>query len=326
MKEGQAVLLIVNPKAGGGKGRSWGDRLTQALRRRFPHVHTVFTERTGSAAQAVANYDADLILVAGGDGVFHDAINGLWRTGKKIPIALIPIGTGNVFASNFAIPFHPLKALQVLLEGQVRWLDLGHAYGQVFHCSLGIGFDAYVVARLEAERPTLLKRLLGRLAYVVSALRHSLRYEWSHISVTAQLPDGSQGRWEREAWLVLVTNLPDYGGVPIAPDAQPDDGALDLVILPSQSKLDYFRFAVMGWLGWHRRHPEVVVQRIRCAHILSDPPVPTQMDGELTPETPVTVEVIPCALPVLLPRPQPRRLPKALRKWRKPARGDGHRA
>ena len=315
MREWQTVLLIVNPKAGGGKGKGWSARLTQALQHRFPSVHTVLTERMGSAAQAVAEHDADLIFVAGGDGVFHDAINGLWQTGKKTPIALIPIGTGNVFASNFAIPFHPLKALQVLLDGQVRWLDLGHAYGQgtgrgargagrVFHCSLGIGFDAYVVARLEVERPPLLKRFLGRLAYLVSALRHSLRYEWSHIRVTAQLPDGSQGEWERDAWLVLVTNLPDYGGVPIAPDACPDDGALDLVILPSQSKVDYFRFAVMGWLGWHRRHPEVVVQRIRYAHIVSDPPVPTQMDGEPTPETPVTVQVIPRAVPVLLPRPQ----------------------
>ncbi len=302
------ALLIINPKSGGGKGELWSTRLERELRQHFRHVHVAQTVQAGDAAKVIAVHEADVIFVAGGDGVFHDAINGLWQTGKKIPIALIPIGTGNVFASNFAIPFHPLKALKTLLSGEIRRLDLGRAHGRVFHCTLGVGFDAYVVARMQTERPPLLKRFLGKLAYLVSALRHCLHYEWSHIHVTAQLPDGSQKEWEREAWLVLVTNLPNYGGVPIAPDAQPDDGALDLVILPSQSKIDYFRFALMGWLGWHRQHPEVVVQPICHAHITSDPPVPTQLDGELAFETPVSVEVIPHALPVLLPKAQPRRL------------------
>jgi len=300
MEGKRTVLLIVNPHAGGGKGQKWALRLENALKRKGWEVWTVLTERQGDAAFATREIDADIVLIAGGDGVFHDAINGLWTSQKIAPVGLIPIGTGNVFAANMGISPHPLEALEQLLNGQVRWIDVGEAHGQIFHCSLGIGFDAYVVAQMETvSKPQ--KRFLGRLVYFLQALRYSLRYRWSLVKVEAELADGSKRVWEKEAWLVLVSNLPDYGGVKVTPDAKPDDGLLDLCILPSRSKADYFRFAMLGLLGWHMRHPDVVITQIRSAQIISDPPVPTQMDGELTPPTPVTVRVIPQALPVLLP-------------------------
>ncbi len=294
------MLLIVNPHSGGGKGQKWTPKLENALKQRGWEVWTVLTERQGDAAFAAREIEADLILVAGGDGVFHDAINGMWQSQRLVPIGLIPIGTGNVFAANMGIPSHPIDALEQLLNGQVKWLDVGEAHGQIFHCSLGVGFDAYVVAQMETvSKPQ--KRFLGKLVYFLQALRHSLRYRWSSIRVEAELADGGRQVWEKEAWLVLISNLPDYGGVKVTPNAEPDDGLLDLCILPSHSKADYFRFAMLGLLGWHMRHPEVVVTQIRSARIDSAPPVPTQMDGELTPPTPVTVQVIPKVLPVLLP-------------------------
>ncbi len=300
MGEGKSVLLVVNPHAGGGKGQKWMSRLENALKQRGWKVQTVLTERQGDAMHAVKESKADLILVAGGDGVFHDAINGLWQSSKSTPIGLIPIGTGNVFAANMKIPDNPLDALEKLLNGQVHWLDVGEAHSQIFHCSLGVGFDAYVVAQMETvSKPQ--KRLLGKLVYFLQALRHSLHYRWSSLKVEVELADGTKRVWEKDAWLVLISNLPDYGGVKVTPDAKPDDGLLDLCILPSHSKADYFRFAMLGLLGWHMHHPDVVVTQIRSAHIVSDPPVPTQMDGELTPPTPVTVKVVSNALPVLLP-------------------------
>lgn len=300
MEGEKRVLLIVNPHAGGGKGQFWAEKLEHLLQKRGFRVQTKLTDRPGSAAQFVRESNADLLLVAGGDGVFHDALNGLWAVQRKIPIGLIPIGTGNVFAANMGISFHPLKALDQLLTGEVKWLDLGKAHKRVFHCSLGVGFDAFVVAQMETvSKPQ--KRFLGRLVYLLQALRHSLNYKWSRLWVEAELPDGRIERWEKEAWLVLVSNFPDYGGVKVTPDARPDDGLLDLCILPSRSKADYYRFAMLGLLGWHLRHPEVVVTQIRAAVTVSEPPVPTQMDGELTPPTPVSVRVIPHAIPVLLP-------------------------
>lgn len=300
MQGKRTVLLIVNPHAGGGKGQKWTPKLENALKQRSWEVRTVLTERQGDAAFAAREIEADLILAAGGDGVFHDAINGMWQSQRLVPIGLIPIGTGNVFAANMGIPSHPIDALEQLLNGQVKWLDVGEAHGQIFHCSLGVGFDAYVVAQMETvSKPQ--KRFLGKLVYFLQALRHSLRYRWSSIRVEAELADVGRQVWEKEAWLVLISNLPDYGGVKVTPNAEPDDGLLDLCILPSHSKADYFRFAMLGLLGWHMRHPEVVVTQIRSARIDSAPPVPTQMDGELTPPTPVTVQVIPKVLPVLLP-------------------------
>ncbi|MCS7264239.1 MAG: diacylglycerol kinase family lipid kinase [Armatimonadetes bacterium] len=300
MQDKQSVLLIVNPHAGGGKGKKWAPLLESALKRKGWEVWTVLTERQGDALFAAREIEADVVFVAGGDGVFHDTINGFWQSKRVAPVGLIPIGTGNVFAANMGIPYHPIEALEKLLLGQIKWLDVGEAHGRIFHSSLGIGFDAYVVAQMETvSKPQ--KRFLGKLVYFLQAIRHSLHYRWSSLKVYAELNDGSNQIWEKEAWLVLVSNLPDYGGVKVTPNAEPDDGFLDLCILPSRSKADYFRFAMLGLLGWHMRHPEVVVTQIRSAQIYSEPPVPTQMDGELTPPTPVTVRVIPKFLPVLLP-------------------------
>ncbi len=301
MRNWETVLLIVNPQSGGGKGEKWAPLLEAELRQRGLRVQTVMTERTGSAADAVQRYPADLVLVAGGDGVFNDAINGYHRARRQVPVALIPIGTGNVFASNMRLPFHPLEALKRTLNGKVRRLDLGKANGRVFHCNIGVGFDAYVVAKVESVgKPH--KRLMGKMIYILEALRHSFRYQWSHIRVEAELANGMREAWEKEAWLVLICNMPDYGGVKVNPFAKPDDGLLDMVMFPSRSKMDYFRFAALWLLGWHLRHPQVVARQIRSVHIISEPPVPTQMDGEPATTTPVTVRALPQALPVLLPK------------------------
>lgn len=299
----ETVLLIVNPTAGGGKGGKWASILKGAIERWGVKVQLALTEKPGSAAALAEGGEYDLLLVAGGDGVFHDAING-WRKGKRnAPVGLIPIGTGNVFATNMGIPSHPMRALESLWKGRVRPLDLGEANGRVFHSILGVGFDAYVVTKITTEETTTLrKRLMGALAYIADAFRHSFRYRWSHVRVEAELPDGTERIWEREAWVILVSNMPVYaGGFKLTPHARPDDGRLDLCLLPARSKSDYFRFALLGILELHLHHPAVIYTQVRSLRIVSEPSAPTQLDGEPASLTPVTVRVLPLSLPVLLP-------------------------
>lgn len=304
MSQFENILLIVNPQAGGGRGKKWAPRLKDALSQKGLRVQVELTEHSGSAAEAVQRYPCDLIIVAAGDGTFHDAINGLWQGKLNVPIALVPIGTGNVFAVNVGIPFRPLEALELLLNGQVRRLDLGEANGRVFHSIMSVGFDAYVAAKVEPEgKPSLSKRLFGKLAYIAEAFHHSVRYQWSHIQIDAELPDGEKETWERDTWVTLVSNMPAYaGGFKITPDAKPDDGLLDLCLFPAQSKLDYYRFAALGILGLHLRHPQVIYRQIRFAKIESEPPAPTQLDGEIFSPTPIVVRALPNSLPVLLPQ------------------------
>ncbi len=299
------ALLIVNPTAGGGKARYWGPRLVDAGRRFGITLQLVQATEQEDMVRWIANCDHDLILVASGDGTFHQVINGWMDAGKQQPVALIPIGTGNVFASNMGIPFHPERALTSVLKGQVRLLDLGQVDHRFFHSNMGIGFDAYVVQRMEGSSPPFFKRLFGSLVYFWEAVRQVRHYHWSRFVAEATLPDGSLHRWERDAWVTLVSNMPVYaGGLRVAPSAKPDDGLLDLCILPAQSKSDYFRFAVLGLLGLHLRHPAVVYQQVVQVTVASDRSLPSQLDGEIGPQTPLTIRVLPNALPVLLPSPR----------------------
>ncbi|MDW8121777.1 MAG: diacylglycerol kinase family lipid kinase [Armatimonadota bacterium] len=303
MESFSKVLLLVNPLAGGGRGRYWAPLLEEALKRKGLSVHCQLLEPYEDLNRVIEECSADLILVAAGDGTFHKVINAWINGEKRPPLSLIPIGTGNVFAANMGIPMRPLEALEALLKGQIRRLDLGSVDGQLFHSTLGVGFDAYVVHKIEEGSPNhRFKRIFGALTYIFEALRHMRHYQWSQVHLKALLSDGSSQTWDRNSWLILINNMAAYaGGFRVTPDARPDDGLLDLCVLPAQKKTDYLLFAFLGLLGLHLRHPDVLYEQIRQVSITAERPLPSQLDGERGPQTPLTAQVIPSALPVLLP-------------------------
>jgi len=193
----------------------------------------------GQAAQAVRD-GADLVLACGGDGTVTACADGV--AGSGVPLAILPLGTGNLLARNLGLPLDLDAALVTALTGTNRRLDAGSANGHTFVVMAGLGFDAKMLG--DSSEP--LKKRLGWAAYVLSALRH-LRDRPVRVSLMA---DGGPPMRVR-ASAVIVGNVGWLqGGIRLLPDAAPDDGTLDGVVLTAQ-----------GWAGWIRLAARVLLRR-----------------------------------------------------------------
>jgi YegS/Rv2252/BmrU family lipid kinase len=174
-------------------------------------------------AEAAVSAGADLVLACGGDGTVTACAEGMVSTG--VPLAIIPMGTGNLLARNLGLPMGLDEALEVALGGVEQPVDAGRVNGSLFVVMAGLGLDARMLDG--ASEP--LKERLGWLAYAISAVRH-LGDRPMRVTIVA---DGGRGRRMR-ASAVIVGNVGWLqGGVPLLPDALTDDGLLDAVVLPA---------------------------------------------------------------------------------------------
>jgi YegS/Rv2252/BmrU family lipid kinase len=224
---------------------------------------------TGHATQAV-RAGVDLVLACGGDGTVTACAEGV--AGSGVPLGILAFGTGNLLARNLGLPLDLDRALVVALTGSDRRLDAGSANGHSFVVMAGLGLDAKMLG--ESSEP--LKKRLGLAAYILSALRH-LRDRPVRVSLVA---DGGPPQRLR-ASAVMIGNVGWLqGGVRLLPDAEPDDGILDAVVLTAR-----------GWGGWLRLTARVLLRRqapgqmtaFRFRHltITADREQPWELDGEV---------------------------------------------
>jgi YegS/Rv2252/BmrU family lipid kinase len=234
----------------------------------------------------------DRVVVIGGDGTINEVVNGL--VGSKIPIAVIPLGTGNTFATNFRIPLSLHEACEVAVGGNVVTIDVGLLNHRYFACVAGVGFDAHVLHQL---RPTF-KRRFGKWAYAIASLRHLLRYRPSLIEVRM---DGWE-RFKTDAWLTVISNVPTYAlNFKFTPQASPCDGYIDVCIFFARGRFERLKQAALSLLGYHVRLGSVLYKRAKWLELVSSPNVFAHVDGEPVCLTPVSARVIPHSLKVVVP-------------------------
>ncbi|MCD6351405.1 MAG: diacylglycerol kinase family lipid kinase [Armatimonadetes bacterium] len=244
------------------------------------------------AAQQAVKAGVDRIVVAGGDGAVHAVLPAL--AGTQVPLAVIPLGTGNVLACEAGLRRGAWRrACQVAVGDHLVRLDLGRAGGHLFATMFGAGLDACVVEDL-GDRT---KHQFGRLAFIGQLLRTLGRCQPARFRL--RLDDQEQ---EVSAWTVLVSNTARYAWrLRFAPEASPSDGWLDVSVFRFASRPSV---AAQGALCFLLSSPDLCpsVQgfRTRKLRIETDRPVPWQADGELGGHTPVEIEVVPQALTVVL--------------------------
>lgn len=236
------------------------------------------------------------VIAAGGDGTIALALRGTARTG--IPVAILPFGTGNQLALNFGIPDSLEDAVRVAVEGNVEAIDLGRVGDEYFSLIAGAGLDAEVMASATAE----LKHRIGILAYFYSGIKHVIASKSAKYVIHAD-----DQVIEVEAAMVLLANagLIGAGSLPVevmvAPRSDFQDGLLDIAVFAPRHLPDMagivWRMATRRFAGDDR----MFFLQARSVRIETDPPVATQVDGQVRGETPLEVEIDPLAGRILVP-------------------------
>jgi len=248
-------------------------------------------------ARAVAE-GVDLVLGAGGDGTVRVICDGLAGTG--IPFGLIPAGTGNLLARNIGIPLDVAAALDVAFDGEDKPIDLirltvDDAAPEHYAVIAGIGLDAVI---MEATNPEL-KKAVGSAAYFVSAAQNA-----NHPPLHATIQVDDQPPMRRRAHVMVVGNVGLLqASIQLIPDAQPDDGLLDVLIASPRRPVDWVRLTAHVLTRRHRNDEQLDRLTGRRVTIRVDSREPYQMDGDTVGEcTTMTAEVVPGALTLRVPR------------------------
>ncbi len=236
---------------------------------------TTVDDAGSSMARAAVAAGADVVVVAGGDGTVRVVCGEM--AGSGVPVGVIPSGTGNLLARNLGIPLVPELAVETVLSGQDRAVDVVRLEGDGlattrFVVMAGLGLDAAIMD----GAPDALKARFGWPAYLFAGAKH-LRYPAVRVDISV---DGAEPV-RRRARTVVIGNVGSLqAGIPLLPDARIDDGVLDVVVIAPRR--------LFGWVGlaWRvlTKHPRVDERLdrytgrsvvVKAAHA-----TPRQLDGD----------------------------------------------
>ena len=288
----QAPLVIVNPTAGGGRAARIVGWLRERLHAR-PDARLEVTRRAGDAerwAADAAGDGHDRVVAVGGDGTIQEVVNGLVNGAQTATLGIVPMGSGNDLARSLRLPRDPHDCWTQAIGSRERHVDLVHAddgtgRSRWFSSAGGIGFDARVAAAMATR--TGWQR--SRLGYLLTTLIELRRFENRRVELTL---DGE--RQERDVLFVAIANGAYYGGgMRICPDAEVDDGMLDLCIVGNLSRLAALREIPNLYRGTHVGHPAVEMARATRIEIDGDPDTLVHLDGEPFGHLPLNVRVAP---------------------------------
>jgi YegS/Rv2252/BmrU family lipid kinase len=287
------VCLIYNPAAGGGRARKVLPAIEAALHREdltFRSTATTSLDHAETlAGEAVA--EGEVVATLGGDGLVGRVAHVL-REKPDALLAILPGGRGNDFARVLGIPTDPDEAAHVVAAGKVRALDVGDVGGKTFVGIASCGFDSDA-NRIANEAPS----RLGNLVYAYGALRALV--SWTPAGFELEL-DGEPLRYS--GWSAVAANSSAYGGgMFVAPDAELDDGMLEIVITRESGKLHFLRSLPKVFKGTHVDDPHVEVHRAREVKISANRPFALYADGDPIADLPATVRAVPEAVRVLVP-------------------------
>ena len=297
-------LVLVNPVAGGGLARNVLPGLRDfASHRGWPveFRSTQSRENLALEARRGAAEGHKRIFVLGGDGTFQVLLNAL-AGAPDVVLGVLPAGGGNDLAAALGLPRDPLFAADLLLDGLPAALDAAlvrtaDGKERLYCGGGGVGLDA------EAARfaSGVYRNLRGRPRYLLSAVHALVGFQ--AIPLRAFIGTGQQAEIKANALLLGLLNTPCYGaGLRLAPDAQTDDGKLDLVLLEDLRFLEVL--ALLPFLARRGELRTARVQRFRVdrVRIETDRPRSFHGDGEILGNTPVEVSAVPSAVRVLCPR------------------------
>lgn len=292
------AILISNPKTGRYASRRL-PAIEEICRRLKSHdiaVEVIATAGPGDATQiaaAAARNGASEVIVSGGDGTINEALQGL--IGSETRLAILPHGTANVLARELCLPLHGMRAAEVIARGKTRRIHIGCAIDDTnrkryFLLMAGIGLDASVVRRVNPR----LKKRFGKAAFWVSGLSHLA--DWQPVAFELEV-DGKT----YIATFATIGNAASYGGnLSVTPRARIDQPEFEICVIESHSRLRYL-YLLSYALGSGMASGKTGVRFISATRARAAGQAPVQVDGELIGQLPMTFEIAPESIEVVVP-------------------------
>jgi diacylglycerol kinase (ATP) len=274
--------FIVNPTAGKGAGKKVFRSLEGALKEKGIAYQVVETTGPGHATQAARTADTPVVVSVGGDGTINEVANGLSGSGKHLGI--IPAGSGNDFIKSVHISGKPLRALETLMQGSVRTVDIGSVRctptkegagnfePRLFVNGVGVGFDAAVAARTRE-----IKYLSGTALYVLAVLQTLGKY----TPPTFNIESVGFTRQTKGLLIAIGNGTCAGGGFYLTPDARVDDGVLDICSVNDKNIFQILSLMPRVMRGKHHNVPGVTFFREKALTITADEPFFVHADGEI---------------------------------------------
>ncbi|SHJ71708.1 diacylglycerol kinase (ATP) [Tessaracoccus bendigoensis DSM 12906] len=293
------ISVVCNERSGGGKAGRALPKVAARLHEAVPDAEMhVVTSTSFEAARdltrsvAITAQPGDVVAVMGGDGMAHLGVNAC--AGTDATLAVIPAGTGNDLARGAGIPGSVTEAVEALIRGKSRRIDLSRLTTPSGTCYVGAVVSSGYDARVNRATNDIRLRL-GALSYGYIALRELAAFSPLHYRLTI---DGVER--EVSAMMVAIANTGLFGGgMRIAPDADPADGLLDVTIIHEASRRKLLRLLPSVYTGKFITNP--VVERLRAKVVRFDGDDMFVMgDGEELGAVPATVAIEPGVLNLIV--------------------------
>ena len=309
------AALIYNPASGQQPARRAAiiAQIVEVFRTAGVEVTTIPTHAANTAGllaqQAIAN-GCDTILACGGDGTVHEILQTM--AGTHATLGVIPLGTANALAADLGLPRNPVRAARMLLDaqperisiGRVTFTDRGGQPGsRYFVVAAGIGADGYFFAHVSSS----LKQRLGYAHYLIEALRLWAVHTFPMYRAAFTESGQPVPRLESVSQ-VLAVRITNFGGLVrhLVPDASIRKPTLHAIAFKTRSRVAYLRFMAAVWFRRHKYSTPIELvdcTRIECRPLeASTEPIYVEADGEFLGTLPVTMQIVPDALTLLIPR------------------------
>lgn len=299
------TVFLVNPASdNGATGRRWPEIANRAAAAGLTG-EALLSERPGQLtelARRAADEGGELLVVVGGDGTVNEVVNGL--AGREGPeLAVIPRGTGRDFVRTYGIPHKLDDALHTARDGRTREIDVGRAHlrswqgepAEWYFANIASAGMSGAIAKRANETS---KALGGKVSYFWATLAVFSRWRTSELTVTV----GAETRRARMHDVVVANGRYFGGGMMICPEAEPDDGVFDVLLIGNLTKRDLLLTLPKTYRGKHLPHPKAELLRGPTVEIEALEPLPVELDGEQPGTTPARFEIIPRALRLRVPQ------------------------
>jgi diacylglycerol kinase (ATP) len=289
------TCIILNPNS----GSATDSETLEASLKHLPDYTVLISNEPGEAtklAQVALKENYELIVAAGGDGTVNEVANGLADDFGKAVFGIIPMGTGNDLVRTLNIPTDLDQAVELLASGNTNTLDvIKVTSGGEIRYALNVcagGFSGLLNEKLTDD----IKKSWGPLAYLRSGIETIPNLTSYQTIIT--LDDKIE--IEAETFNVVVANCRYVAsGIPIAPEADFNDGLLDLIIFPATSLPQIALLVPQILLGNHLNSAQIVYRRGKKIVIQSEPGMWFNTDGELFSDESISFEVLPQALKII---------------------------